>query len=93
MFRQHFDLPLGEDGSGRFVPWIVAVMVYLATLSVAAGMAVEVAAGTEVAAARASNSWTCQGGIEAASRRHGPTRRHARVLVHDHVGLTRAYMY
>ena len=40
MFRQHFDLPLGEDGSGRFVPWIVAVMVYLATLSVAAGMAV-----------------------------------------------------
>jgi len=40
MFRTHFDLPLGEDGSGRFVPWIVAVMVYLATLSVAAGMAV-----------------------------------------------------
>ena len=40
MFRQHFDLPLGEDGSGRFVPWIVAVMVYLARLSVAAGMAV-----------------------------------------------------
>ena len=40
MFRQHFDLPLGEDGSDRFVPWIIAVMVYLATLSVAAGMAV-----------------------------------------------------
>lgn len=40
MFKQHFDLPLGDDGSGRFVPWIVAVMVYLAALSVAAGMAV-----------------------------------------------------
>ena len=40
MFQQHFDLPLGDDGSGRFVPWIVAVMVYLATLAVATGMAV-----------------------------------------------------
>ena len=39
MFRQRFDLPLGDDGSGRFVPWIVALMVYLASLSLGAGIA------------------------------------------------------
>ena len=39
MLRRHFDLPLGADGSGRFVPWIIALMVYLASLSLGAGIA------------------------------------------------------
>ena len=39
MFRRRFDLPLGADGSGRFVPWIIALMVYLASLSLGAGIA------------------------------------------------------
>jgi cell division transport system permease protein len=33
------DLPLQRDGSGRFLPWIVALMVYLAALSLAGMMA------------------------------------------------------
>jgi cell division transport system permease protein len=38
------DLPLAGDDSGRFLPWVVAVMVFLATLSVAAALAVGAAA-------------------------------------------------
>lgn len=38
MLRWRFDLPLGEDGSSRFLPWIVALMVYLAALAAAAGI-------------------------------------------------------
>jgi len=30
--RPQLDLPLGRDASGRFLPWIVAVMVYLAAI-------------------------------------------------------------
>jgi cell division transport system permease protein len=35
-----YDLPLGTDVTGRFLPWIIAVMVYLATLAMAGAMAV-----------------------------------------------------
>lgn len=31
--RKYSDIPLNADPSGRFVPWIVALMVYLATIS------------------------------------------------------------
>lgn len=33
------DLPLGRDAAGRFLPWIVALTVYLAALAVAGAMA------------------------------------------------------
>lgn len=35
MFGARLDLPLERDGSGRFLPWIVALMVYLASLALA----------------------------------------------------------
>jgi cell division transport system permease protein len=38
------DLPLRGDDTGRFLPWVVAVMVFLATLSCAAALAVGAAA-------------------------------------------------
>ena len=38
------DLPLGADVAGRFLPWVVAVMVFLATLALAAALAVGAAA-------------------------------------------------
>ena len=31
------DLPLDQDGSARFLPWLVALMVYLAALTIAGG--------------------------------------------------------
>ena len=31
--KTYSDVPLNADPSGRFVPWIVALMVYLATIS------------------------------------------------------------
>ncbi len=40
MFRTTLDLPLDEVGSSRFLTWIVALMVYLAVLSLAIAMAV-----------------------------------------------------
>ena len=33
MVRRRSDLPLEKDGSGRFLPWLIALMVYLACLS------------------------------------------------------------
>ena len=33
MIRQRLDLPLAEDSTGRFLVWIMAVMVYLAILA------------------------------------------------------------
>ena len=33
MLTRHTALPLGRDSSGRFLPWLVAFMVYLATLA------------------------------------------------------------
>lgn len=35
IFRRHSDLPLKGDATSRFLPWIIGVMVFLATLSVA----------------------------------------------------------
>jgi cell division transport system permease protein len=35
MFRQRLDIPLNRDSSVRFLPWIIALMVYLAGLALA----------------------------------------------------------
>jgi cell division transport system permease protein len=40
MFGARLDLPLARDGSGRFLPWIVALMVYLASLALAGTLVV-----------------------------------------------------
>jgi cell division transport system permease protein len=37
----HVDLPVGEDGNARFLPMMVAIMVFLATLAMAGALAVE----------------------------------------------------
>ena len=34
------DVPLDKDASARFLPWLIAFMVYLATLALAAAIAV-----------------------------------------------------
>ncbi len=39
MFLRRRDLPLGRDPSGRFLPWLIAVMVYLAALALVGAMA------------------------------------------------------
>lgn len=39
--RRRLDLPTGGDGSGRFLPWIIGLMVYLAALSLAGMMALQ----------------------------------------------------
>jgi cell division transport system permease protein len=44
MFRRRYDLPLGRDGAARLVPWIVALMSYLAALALAASLALGVLA-------------------------------------------------
>ncbi|EWY37028.1 membrane protein [Skermanella stibiiresistens SB22] len=38
MFRTHYDLPLQRDVTGKFLPWIIALMVYLAMLAMAGSM-------------------------------------------------------
>lgn len=38
MIRRHSDLPLEYDSSNRFLPWMIAFMVYLAVLALAAAM-------------------------------------------------------
>ncbi len=38
MLRLRTDLPLGRDASGRFLPWIVGFMVYLAALAMAGAL-------------------------------------------------------
>ncbi len=35
------DLPLSKDASGRFLPWLIGVMVYLAALALAGAMALD----------------------------------------------------
>jgi cell division transport system permease protein len=40
IFRARLDLPLDRDGSVRFLPWIVALMVYLASLALASTLVV-----------------------------------------------------
>jgi cell division transport system permease protein len=41
LLKRQLDLPFERDGSGRFLPWIVALMVYLAGLALAGMMALE----------------------------------------------------
>ena len=41
MLNGRTDLPLEKDPSSRFLPWLIAFMVYLATLAVAGGMVLE----------------------------------------------------
>ncbi len=41
MIRLRSDLPLASDASGRFVPWIVGFMVYLAALALAGALTLE----------------------------------------------------
>lgn len=36
--RAHFDIPLSQDATGRFLPWIIALMVYLAALALAVSL-------------------------------------------------------
>lgn len=40
MARSRLDLPLNRDGSVRFLPWMVALMVYLASLALAGAVVV-----------------------------------------------------
>lgn len=40
MFQARYDLPLERDVTGRFLPWIIALMVWLAMLALAGAMAV-----------------------------------------------------
>src|SRR5208282_2407555 len=37
--RRRSDLPLAKDASSRFIPWIVALMIYLAALALAGALA------------------------------------------------------
>lgn len=43
--RGHFDIPLKRDATGRFLPWIIALMVFLAALSLAAALMLSDLAG------------------------------------------------
>lgn len=36
--RAHFDIPLSQDATGRFLPWIIALMVFLAVLALAVSL-------------------------------------------------------
>ena len=45
MFRRPVDLPLDKDDSSRFLPCIIALMVYLAALALAVAMAIGAVAG------------------------------------------------
>ncbi|MEE9196048.1 MAG: cell division protein [Alphaproteobacteria bacterium] len=45
MLRNRTDLPLQQDASRRFLPWLVAIMVYLATLALAGLLVLNDAAG------------------------------------------------
>ena len=45
MFGKRLDLPLAEDSTGRFLVWIMAVMVYLAILALAGAMVLAGMAG------------------------------------------------
>ncbi|MCK6450707.1 MAG: hypothetical protein L6R19_07585 [Alphaproteobacteria bacterium] len=44
LLRRRYDLPLDRDGAARLVPWIVALMSYLAAVALAAGLALGVLA-------------------------------------------------
>ncbi len=74
MFRARLDLPLDRDGSGRFLPWIVALMVYLASLALAGTLVVADAVtrwdrgltGTLTVELPAAQSGRADGAVEAA---------------------------
>ena len=44
MFRPRFDLPLEQDAAKRFLPWLIALIVYLAALALAGLMVLSTAA-------------------------------------------------
>jgi cell division transport system permease protein len=44
LLRRRYDLPLDRDGAARLVPWIVALMSYLAAMALAGGVALGVLA-------------------------------------------------
>lgn len=39
-FQPRSDLPIGADSTGRYLPWLVAIMVFLAVLALAAALAI-----------------------------------------------------
>lgn len=41
MRSRPIDIPFDRDGSGRFLPWLIALMVYLAALAASGGLALE----------------------------------------------------
>lgn len=43
MLRRRLDIPLNRDGSVRFLPWIIALMVYLAGLALAGTLVLQAA--------------------------------------------------
>jgi len=43
MLRRRLDIPLNRDGSVRFLPWIIALMVYLAGLALAGTLVLQTA--------------------------------------------------
>ncbi|HEC91094.1 MAG TPA: FtsX-like permease family protein [Alphaproteobacteria bacterium] len=45
MFMRRSDLPFDEDGLARFLPWLIAFMVFLATMAMAGALALSVTAG------------------------------------------------
>ena len=38
--KTHTDLPLNADPSSRFLPWIIGLMIYLASLAIVIGLSV-----------------------------------------------------
>ncbi len=44
MLARRSDLPLDEDGLGRFLPWLIAFMVFLATMAMAGALVLSVTA-------------------------------------------------
>lgn len=41
MTRRRLDIPFDRDGSARFLPWLIALMVYLAALALSGALALE----------------------------------------------------
>ena len=41
MTRRRLDIPLDRDGSGRFLPWLIALMVFLAALATTGALALD----------------------------------------------------
>ena len=56
MGMRRSEVPLDRDASGPFLPWIVAVMVYLATLALASAIAANKVSGIRAVTAHDSFS-------------------------------------